>query len=310
MTLLVAMLLSQACASPFVCRTGTQDVDGFLYFNAGAAAMDDLYVNTSIRGYPGRSVVLFGDRNDVDGPAVVVGNSTRRDAGNAFEVRRGPDTSDRILVVDSRTGNVIIACEEGSNTRTCTWVDGSGVSGHWSATTMPRYYYVIASRLSENHLNTFADGGCNMFEVDGGCYASFTARHGGLTIVESEARPFGGWGFEYVNPVTDGTGPSRFHVGAWGQMGQRHFMIRAQFPKCPADVELTTPQTQNYVQGVEESELLYAFDEHEWYFCDGSDWQPMRPGESMLASSTGRSVGIAALAIAVLALLGRRKPSP
>ena len=276
MALVVAMLLSQICASPFVCRSGTQDVDGFLYFNAGAAAMDDLYINTSIRGYPGKSVVIHGSRTDVDGPAVVVDNGVRRDAGNAFEVRRGPEVKDRVLVVDSLTGNLIMSCEEGSDTRTCTLQDGSGLSGHWSLTTMPRYYVTVAGRLSENHINTFADGGCNMYEADGGCYASFTARHGELTVVSSEARPFGGYGLEYVNPVTDGTGVERWHVGAWGNMGQRHLMSRAQFPKCPADVEQTTPQTQNYVNGAEESDLLYAFDEHEWYFCDGARWQPMR----------------------------------
>lgn len=264
---LVAILLSQTCASPFVCRTGTQDVDGFLYFNAGAAAIGDLYVNTSIRGYLGKSVIINGSRTDVDGPAVVVGNDVRRDAGNAFEVRRGPDVRDRVLVVDSLTGNVIISCEEGADIKTCSSMDGSGVSGHWSATVMPRYYYVIAGRLAENHINKLADGGCNMIDVDGGCYESFSARHGELTVISSEARPYGGWGLQYENPVTDGTGTHRWFVDVWGGTGTAAHLTRAQFPFCPAVAEVTAPQMQYYYNGAIPSTQLWAEDEQRWHVC-------------------------------------------
>lgn len=271
--LLAAMLLAQFCSGNQCLSDGTQSLYGFKYLESGMCSMEDAYFNKRIVAYPGKQLQVLGARpaNDT-APAVVLGNEVRRDAGAALEIRRGPDVADRLMVVDSETGNAILACETGATTRTCTWLDGSGISGHWSLSVMPGYYVTIAGRLAENHTNTTLDGGCNMSEPDGGCYASFTALHGELTVVSSEARPFGGWGLQYSNPVTDGTGPNRWFVDVWGGMGQRHLMIRAQFPKCPADIELTTPQTQLYFNGAIESTLLWAFDEHRYHVCDGAQW--------------------------------------
>lgn len=276
MALVVAMLLSQTCASPFVCRSGTQEVEGFLYLNAGAAAMDDLYINTKIVGYPGHSAIVMGNRTDVDSAAVILGNATRRDAGYAVDIRRGPDVSDRIGSWDDETGNLILACETNATQNTCSIVDGSGASSHVSLTCMPRYLVTIMGKLGENDWNTGLDGGCNATRSDGGCHMEFAALHGDTHFTTSVPRNQGGWLLQASNPVTDGTGQTRMFVDVWGGIGQRHNMIRAQFPKCPADIVLTTPQTQIYYNGAVESTMLYAFDEHRWYFCDGSDWQPMR----------------------------------
>lgn len=263
-TMLVATLLAQSC--------GTAEVCGFHYFNDGLCSMKDAYLNERLLAYPGKQLGAFGDRADDGVAAVVVGNLMRRDSGIAFEVRRGPTHADSVLEVTNE-GDVSLSCPSVASNRECRFVDASGVSGHWSLTCMPAYYVTVAGRLSENHLNVALDGGCDTLEADGGCYLAFAARHGELTVVSSEPRLSGGWGIQYTNPVTDGTGPERFFVDVWGGIGQRHLMIRAQFPKCPADIVVTQPQMQLYVNGALESTQLYAFDEHRWYFCNGTQWE-------------------------------------
>lgn len=273
MTALLAMLLLGDCQ----CLTdGTQEIHGFKYINDGLCSMEDAYFNGAVRAYPGKQLALIGDRTD-DVPAVVVGNFARRDAGTAFEVRRGPTHDDSILEV-TNYGDVSLSCQSVGSTRECRFIDATGVSGHWSLTCMPRYYVTVAGRLAENHRGQLADGGATpaldaggLLEVDGGTYYPFTALHGELTVVASEARPAGGWLAEWSNPVTDGTNVKRAFVDVWGGFGQRHQMIRAQFPKCPAD-EFVTAEGQHYFNGAIESTQLYAFDEHRWYFCNGSEW--------------------------------------
>lgn len=272
-TTLLAQLEPATATQHGYVTTATQEFGGFKYFTAGVCSMEDAYFNGAARAYPGKQLRLLGARPWGDEvAAVVIANDLRRDGGSILDVRRGPDIKDRVLVVDGETGNVIAACESDATTRTCSFVDGSGISGHVSMTTMPGYHLVLQGRLSENHKNTLLDGGCNMTEADGGCYAAFAAPHGELTITSSEPRPHGGLYLEVINPVTDGTGKTRFFVDAWGGIAQRHNMIRAQFPRCPVDGEATTPQTQAYFNGAVESTQLYAFDEHRWHYCDGTQW--------------------------------------
>lgn len=266
---MLLVLLAQSC--------GTQDVCGFHYFNDGLCSMADMYLNARLLAYPHKQLALYGDRDVADeAAAVVVGNLSRRDSGIAFEVRRGPTHDDSVLEVTNE-GDVSLSCPRLDSNRECRFMDASGVSGHWSLSCMPGYYVTIAGRLGENHGNAQADGGCwddagCATEADGGRYLPFAARHGELTVVSSEPRPLGGWGIQYINPVTDGTGTTRFFVDVWGGIGQRHNLIRSQFPKCPGVAIATSPQAQVYLDGVDESTQLYAFDEHRWHYCDGTQW--------------------------------------
>lgn len=326
---LISVLLAQTCTPLTSCDAVIpgQKVFGDLVQFYGAYPTDGVTVSAiSLNGMKvggpviptldGTSLRLRGSHVVGDAaPDVMVESSHYRDTGGVFGAFCGDANHSQQFALDHNGDVIIMPCPNADGSVSAnaihhgTVIDGSGISGHWSATVLPRYYYGIAGRLSENHLNAGLDGGCNTLEADGGCYASFTALHGELTVLSTEPRPFGGWGLQYVNPVTDGTGPDRFFVDVWGGIGQRHMMIRAQFPPCPADLMRTMPQTQSYFNGAIESTQLYAFDEHEWYFCDGTDWQPMRAGSGSLISSTaGRSMagGVVGLLIVAAAPWRRR----
>lgn len=325
---LTLAVLAACTESQYVCVDGDQVVGGQKVFNGlvqhyaaydfGGVYVSSINAHGASFGGPliattdGNGLVLRGRRAASDSaPDVRVESEHSRDAGGPFAVYvNGVPVSavDWMGNVSAYPAPNADGTQAADAIHRGSFVDRSGISGHDTVTTMPGYNIGIAGRASENHTNTFIDGGCNVFEADSGCYASFTALHGEAAVRSTEPRPFGGWAYEYVNPVTDGTGTKRWFVDVWGGIGQRHFMIRAQFPRCPADQVATAPQTQAYFQGALESTQLYAFDEHEWYFCDGSDWQPMRTGSgSLMASAAGRvALPLGALVVAAVLLLRRR----
>lgn len=228
-----------------------------------------------------QSLRLYGRKRGSDQQSGVIATAENFvDGGIIFSVNPGGECSAAPIfnVSDYEVGfgaTVTSTCGSPSDKYAGALVDQSGVSDHVSLTCVPRYFVTIAGRLGENRLNTGLDGGCNASLSDGGCYMEFSALHGELTVAASVARNHGGWLQEWANPVSDGTNPKRAFVDVWGGYGQRHMMIREQFPKCPADLVVTTPQLQFYFNGALESTMLYAFDEHRWYFCNGTEWEAM-----------------------------------
>jgi hypothetical protein len=298
MLALIATLLAQcpeACCTvdPYADRT----IDGYTHFPKLASFEGSINIapslNTALNAPAGvttisvapplndQSLRLVGRKRNGDvQPGVIATGQEFVDSGTVFAVLPGGACSTPIFSVSTSeigfgTG-VTASCGSTGDKQVGALVDQSGVSEHVSLTCSPRYFVTIQGRLGENRLNVGLDGGCDTELSDGGCYLEYAALHGEQTVTASVARNRGGWLQEWRNPVSDGTDHARAFVDIWGGYGQRHGMTRAQFPKCPADVEVTQPQLQFYYRGAVESTMLYAFDEHRWYFCTVSGWRMLK----------------------------------
>lgn len=298
MLALVATLLAscpdECCCEPNADRT----ICGYTHFPKFASFEGSIAlgggINTALNAPAGLTTLsvapplndqtlrLYGRKRGGDvQPGVIVTAENFVDSGTVFAVVPGGACQGTpifsVSTAEIGYGTAIThTCGSSADKQVGALVDQSGVSEHVSLTCSPRYFVTIQGRLGENRLNTgVADGGCDVWLGDGGCYLEYAALHGELTVTASVARNRGGWLQEWRNPVDDGTNHARAFIDVWGGYGQRHNMARSQFPRCPADVVVTTPQMQFYFNGAVESTQLYAFDEHRWHYCDGSAWRHM-----------------------------------
>lgn len=294
--LLIAMAqCPEACC--YVDPNADRTIDGYVTFPKAAVFAGNSPVTSSVgmaayapNGVATRHIIapmadqtlrLYGRKRGSDQQSGIEATATEWvDGGIIFSVNAAVPCQSVPLfsVSDQRIGfgaNVLPNCASAVTKEIGALVDESGMNDHVSLTCQPNYFVGVQGKLGENRINTLLDGGCDAVDQNNFCYATPAHRHGELTVFSSVKRLKGGWGIEYRNHTNDGTGHSRFFVDVWGGIGQRHLMIRSQFPSCPARVEVTTPQTQYYVYGADESTMLYAFDEHRWHYCDGSMWVHM-----------------------------------
>lgn len=295
MLALVATLLA-SCPEECCCdHDADRTICGYTHFPKFASFEGSIAlgggINTALNAPAGLTTVsvapplndqtlrLYGRKRGSDvQPGVIVTAENFIDSGTVFAIMPGGacqgtaifSVSTNEIGFGSAFGHT---CGSSADRQAGALVDQSGVSEHVTLTCSPRYFVTVQGKLGENQLNTAPDGGCDTVLPDGGCYLAYAALHGELTVTSSVARYAGGWLQEWRNPVSNGTGQARAFVDVWGGYGQRHGMIRAQFPKCPADVVVTfEPQLQFYYRGAVESTQLYAFDEHRYHICDGTQW--------------------------------------
>lgn len=164
--------------------------------------------------------------------------------------------------------------------------DGTGVSGHPSLTAANGLYPVILGRLGENHdaIETDAgrprtDGGTDVCtETDGGTYYCYAGRHGDVTSSSSQAR-YGGWLFEWRNPITSTAADARAFIDFNGGFGQFHQLSLSQFPPCPGYSIITSSGTFAY--GATKSTLMYDLGTERWYQCNTAGWKKLKTEDDL-----------------------------
>lgn len=301
MAQLLALVLYQACASPFVCTDGTNLINGQTVFYDlaqayGAYPSGDEYVSlivinglhvggTVSPALDGTSIVIRGTRHGGDPAADVVFYSEHhRDGGGALSINAGDDTHAQILAVDWM-GNLIIRPapnDDGSQATDALHrgmlVDGFSGSGHVLLQSYPGNYMTLESRLAEQ-CAVLADGGQPAADggtevscyADGGCCLNYAGKHGGLTFKTSVAQ-LQGWLGEFSNPGAYG-GNDAFVIHATGAFGQANGLTRDQFATCPTPLVGTS--LGQFYPGVGPGVFSYAADEDKMYICKLTGWSAL-----------------------------------
>lgn len=292
-----------ASASSGGCLTGgTQEIGGFKIFKfviAGTynhpvdpaaglydSAQFDYGVALGAPLHPlldNSQVTIEGTKQVTDeGTGVVIASSHYRDAGFYFAINAGYPVNSPFFSVSSNGdvnfGPPRLSSGSADNSQTAgVLTDNSGVSGHIALQPSPKNYLASRGRLGENHDavepgggRPWADGGQWVrTESDGGTYYAYAGYHGDHVFTSSTAR-YGGLLAEFKNPQAGAATDTKAFITPYGGFGQGHALTRAGFPPCPGTAIITS--LGQFFYGAYESEQLYAFDEHRWHYCDGTQW--------------------------------------
>lgn len=272
------------CASPYVCTTGDQQVNGTKVFEQaivigkwdGSPAQYPMVVNgVPIQAYPNKDLRLLGALS-VDNPnaAVAIGSSVRRDGG-ILELRNGPNHEHAQFNFGD---NLYLSCSDAATTGQCSIVDATGVPGHVAVSAGPQLYLTLRGRLFERRDGFIPDGGCDVdggdtLEADGGCHPAFTPPHGDHVLNTSGPRKGGGLIIEAHNYGT--ASPKVWFVDVWGGTGTLNYIPRHLFPPCPA-WQYSNGVQQDNRRGSIISTTRFASDVECDFQCISTGWRPSK----------------------------------
>lgn len=229
----------------------------------------NLSLLTSITSSAGNTLLLRDSRAAADiGSSFSLTTTNIRTAGYLVQVN---NQATNYFSLDTR-GNLYL---NGGGT----FVDNSGISSHVSITSAADFGVVAMGRHTEQVTDYQPDGGRPAADggtwvqtlPDGGTYY-FHASHHGEFVAETSGPMYGGWLAEFHNGLTGTATDARAFIDYNGGFGQLGGLSRSQFGTCPEQSVPSTGGTLEFEQG--ESTIMYGIAEHEWFWCNGTNWQP------------------------------------
>lgn len=285
MTLVLAMLLAQACTAEFVCRSGDQDVSGHKTFNQLAlfpASYDVGGVGVGVCSPSGvatryitpasdnQGIVLRGRRGWGDPAAAVsIERSRHVDGGSMLTIFSGGQPIFDVGNDSVQFGGSVNA--DGTSGHGGSLVDVNGYSGHTALTRIDGLYLFLtgAQGSRDDLVNAdgsppVCDGGSWTRETANGCRWNYAGDHGDVTY--GSRHPMrAGLLAQLYNPLS-GTGARTDYRAAWdvnGAYSQGHMLPRSAFPGLA--VKVATNLGEAFF-GAKPGAQYWAHDTERWYF--------------------------------------------